>query len=288
MIITLRTNSTPNGVHSTVAWLKCPRKAWLDDLARDTKTPTGKLSGTAAFDVGTIVHGILAAHYSSKNPDRIDTRHFVYRLDSGPDLDRDAHREDIALAETLYRAYRVFWRGADFTKVLDVEIEIEIDTGLGFKLSGGLDLVVKATKRELKKMGIDGETGIYIPDHKTRTRNDPAEFELACHDAQFASYPVLARAKYGNEVKGIIVNRLFKSGVFDRFHVPLMATDTEWRSVTLPSLKIANAKKLTSLAAAASSGLPEANTSQCFSWKGGGWDFCRHYRSGACDRRNRI
>ena len=59
----VRTESTPFGVHTWDAWLRCERQAWLKELDRAEREP-GKLSGVLHFDIGSIFHALLALHYS--------------------------------------------------------------------------------------------------------------------------------------------------------------------------------------------------------------------------------
>lgn len=284
-LITIRSNSTENGIHSYYSWLSCPRKAYLNELKRKEKVPNGFLSGIDAFDIGSIWHGLLAAHYET--PD-FDTTRLTYKLDDGSSLDEN-HFESRRDAEALFLAYRAHYLRADFTKILDIESEFELVLP-NFKLSGGLDLVVGLGKRDLKKMNIDGQPGVYVIDHKTRSKKEAMEYELALHNPQFAAYPKLAETKYGSEVRGMIINLGVKTKTpsFERLLIPKMATDLEWNRVTLPQLGIASRLKEEARRAIESKILPEARTNECFTYQFGGWKACNFYSNNQCDRRNKV
>lgn len=283
MIVTIRTDSTANGVHSWYSWLNCPRKAWFKELSRAHREPRTTLSGRTAFDVGSIGHALLALHYSLpyEKAMQINTSRLTYKLDNGLPLDTDIHAADIEEASRLYRAYRLHHRKNDLGKVLDIEKEFEVSQG-ACKLSGAPDLVVKMTARDLANNSLDGSPGIYVVDHKFYGKKDPMAYELAMHEPQFVTYPKI----YPQEVAGTIVNIIYKTAApsFERFLVPKMAINSEWPIVS-DSLALAARNRETALKIVEGGQLPEVNTQDCFKSTRYGVDVCRYYKDNSCNRR---
>lgn len=282
----IRTSSTDFGPHFWLSWLGCARKAWLDGLQRNHRDPS-LLSGILYFDIGSIFHGLKALHYSLE-PDKamaIDTNRLQYKTEGGP-LDTEKYEEAIREAERLYRAYRAFWGPRDFGKIVAVEEEIE--AAAPRKLTGGIDLICRLNKRDLKRLNFDSEPGLYPVDTKTRSNKDPMEYELALHDSQFSTYAKLVEDKYSESVKGFIVDLAYKSlrPTFERFVVPRMALAAEWER-TNDMLRIAGARHGQALGALAEGSLPEVNIRECFRRSRIGWDICQHYKNNQCDRKQR-
>lgn len=292
----IRTSSTLTGVHYWMDWLRCPRMAWLGELAKES-APIGQMSHVDYFRVGSILHGLMALHRSLP-PDEamaLSTDNISYKTDAGP-LDPDEFHEDIAAAEQLYRNYKAYWGPlAVVGKVLAVEKDLQVllggnpnlDPGAVI-LTGGLDLVLKLSKRDVERMGTPGleEPGVVIVDYKTAAGPSPEDFELYLHDAQLATYPRLWEANGGDRVIGFLVEKLYKAGAkkCERLFIPRRALDTEWVS-TEGALKLAVLERDKARYQIAHGGLPDANTTQCFRRTRVGWEFCTHYKSGQCDRK---
>lgn len=287
--VTIRTDSTPNGVHSWYSWLGCHRKAWLGEIDRAHRVPTDVLSGKDYFDIGSIGHGLLALHYSIpyEKALRLDTTRLTYKLDHGARLDVETHAADIEEATRLYRAYRLHYPKNDLGKVVDIEKEFELEMG-AMSLSGGLDLVVRMTSKDLTRNGLDGLPGIYIVDHKFYSKKDPMAYELALHDPQFITYPYLYEAARRVEVQGTIVNIIYKTvnPGFERFVIPKMAINAEWPIVS-GALGLAARNKAAALKIVEDGGLPEVNTRECYKRSSFGTDVCKYHKNGSCDRRMR-
>lgn len=287
----VRTSSTDYGPHFWLSWLGCERKAWLDSLERENRDPS-ELSGIIYFDVGSVFHALKALHYSlpAAQAMAIDTSRLRYTTAGGP-LDTERYEEAIREAERLYRAYRAYWPPNDLGRVLHIEEEFRMALPLRdgvspIEVTGGIDLVAKLGKRDLKRNGLDGMPGIYPVDTKTRSKKDPHEYELALHDAQFATYPQLLKEKYGDELQGFLVDLAYKTSTpsFERFLVPKMALDTEWPIVE-SAYRRAHARRFESLRLIDDGGLPPTNIRECFKKSFMGVDMCAHYRSGLCRRR---
>lgn len=284
----VRTENTDRGVHFWLGWLGCDRKAWLKELKRAHQEP-GRLSGIVYFDIGSIFHALLALYYSLPPRDglALDTGRVRYTTSAGP-LETDLYIEAISEAERLFRGYRAFWGAADLGCIISIEEEYRAKlSGTDETVSGGVDLVCKLGKRDLKRLNLDGEPGIYPVDHKTRGRVDPMEYELATHDAQFSTYPKLVEA-YGDEIKGFIVNLAFKGArpTFQRMLIPRMALDAEWPS-TRNALVMATERRANALKVIEAGGLPQPNITSCFKKSSVGWDLCEFYKDGSCDRKPR-
>lgn len=296
----VRTDSTPSGPHYWGGWLRCERQAWLNELERAHRDP-GELSGILHFDIGSIVHALLALHYSAPSLHaqmKIDTTKVRYVTAAGP-LDTEKYAEAIYEGERLFRAYRVYWGWQDLGKVVAVERELEMTImRIGLEkdepqsLTGGLDLATKMSKRDLKRSGFpDATPGLYLHDHKTRSKKDPYEFEMACHDIQFSTYPKLvetAEKKWG-PVRGFMVNLLYKgtSPTFGRLLIPKMALDAEW-PVSEGMYAQAFKAKRESLKIVEAGGLPMARTTACFKKSIVGWDICEFYKSAKCNRKQKA
>lgn len=291
----VRTDSTAFGPHYWGGWIVCPRKAWLAELEKQHRDP-GKLSGIAHFDIGSILHALLALHYSL-DPNAamaLNTGRIRYVTAAGP-LEVEDYAQAIAEAERLYRAYRVYWGKADLGKVVAVEKELGThlpcyngQETIPVTMTGGLDLVVRLTARDLKRQNLDGSPGLYIVDHKTRGQKDPIEYEMALHDLQFSTYPKLwdsVEKKLKDKVQGFLVNLLYKTKTptFERFIVPKMALRAEWlRSEGLYAISMRERSYALSLVEAG--GLPEARITACFKKHAAGWDICQFHKNGKCDR----
>ncbi len=283
--VLVRTSSTDWGVHFWSDWLRCARMAWLNSLAKAHREP-GRLTGIMHFDLGSIFHALLAFHYSLPAAKRleVDTSKLRYVTEAGP-LDAELYTQAIFEAEGLYRAYRLFFQNEGF-KVFAIEKEYEIEIEAGQKVTIGLDFGTKLGKRDLKRMGLDGPSGIYPWDHKTRGRDDPAEYELATHDPQFSTYARVLDEHFNGELGGFIVNLAYKGPRprFSRLLIPKMALKAEW-TVTKGMLKLAQQERDKALRLVESGGLPEARTTNCFKRTPVGWEFCRYYKDGSCDRK---
>lgn len=284
--VQVRTSSTDRGPHFWLSWLGCERKAWLDSLEREHRDPS-ELSGIDYFDIGTIFHALKALHYSlpAEEAMAIDTNKLRYVTPGGP-LDVEKYADSIREGERLYRAYRAYWPPNDFGKILHVETEFGMTLPGEIEVTGGIDLVCKLGRRDLKRLNLDGEPGIYPVDTKTRSKKDPHEYELALHDIQFATYPRLLISKYGDEIKGFLVDLAYKTvaPTFERFIVPKMALDNEW-VVAENAIRRAADRRRSSLSLIANESLPEVNIRECFKKSVVGTDMCTHYKNGSCKRR---
>ena len=292
--VQVRTAPTPFGVHYWTSWLKCPTAAWLDELARKERDPS-QLSGVIYFDVGSLGHALLALHYSLPPQEalKLDTRKLKWMTSGGP-LDKETYAEALEEADRLYRAYRAHWGAGDLGKVLGIEHELETQGNLGDPtrdapiLTGGLDLVVRLTAAQLKRSNLDGEPGVYVVDHKFYSRPDPATYELALHDMQFAMYPELwdrGNPTTRDACKGTIVNLIYKKlpPSFERLLLPRRALQLEARVFNQAQQAAASIRN-SSLEAVKAGGAPFANIAHCFKRSSFGWDFCAHYKSGVCKR----
>lgn len=163
---------------------------------------------------------------------------------------------------------------------------LEGDQGSKIEVTGGIDLVARLGKRDLKRLNLDGLPGVYPIDTKTRGSKDPMEYELALHDAQFATYPQLLKAKYGDELRGFLVDLAYKTTrpTFERFIVPKIALDNEWE-VTRSAIERASDRRGAALSLIDGGGLPPVNIRECFKRTRVGWELCKHYKSGACRRK---
>lgn len=293
----VRTDPTAFGPHYWGTWTVCERKAWLIELERTHQEP-GELSGVIYFDVGTILHALLALHYGTALEARqaIDTTRVKYVTAAGP-LDVERYSEAIYEAERLFRAYRVYWGWNDLGKIVAVEKELEMTLPRGQTITfssqtitGGLDLISKMSARDLKKNGLQGEPGLYLHDHKTRSKKDPYEYEMACHDLQFSTYAKLvetAEKKWG-PVRGFIVNLIYKGTTpsFGRILISKDALEAEWK-VSEGLYQVAFQAKRESLRVLEAGGLPTARTRACFKKSIVGWDICPFYKSRQCDRQQK-
>ena len=288
--VLVRNSSTDFGPHFWLSWLGCPRKAWLDTLQKQERDPS-LLTGIIYFDIGSIFHGLKALHYSlpADAAMAIDTNRLRYKTEGGS-LDTERYEEAIREAERLYRAYRAYWGPNDLGKIVAIEQEIRLQLEQRViserPLTGGIDLICRLGKRDLKRLNFDSLPGLYVTDTKTRGSKDAMEYEMALHDVQFSTYTHLVEQKYQEPVQGFIVDLAYKGAhpSFERLLVPRMALQAEWE-ITRGALEVAGHARNKALAILDQKGLPEANIKHCFKRSRVGWDVCSYYKNGSCNRK---
>jgi len=191
--------------YSTAA--RCPRRAKLDGQNK------GSSSGYDA-KVGTIDHGILELFYDGKlDPAILRDPNLFLQV---PEDFVDAKDEALRLAQAYFRKYPEldFWG-------TPIGVEIQLPTE-GMKqavnefflvdLTARLDLATRVNEAQLERIAertglrLPGP-GVYIVDHKFRTRRDSYIGETYLLSAAFTAYPAMWNLHYpDDQCVGMIAN----------------------------------------------------------------------------------
>lgn len=254
--------------YSTAA--RCPRRAKLD------ATLTGASAGHDAA-VGTIGHGGLELFYKGELDWETATSTDTTWMVDEPFM--DAMPEAIRLMRAYLRRFpeRDFWG-----EVVGAEVSLPEEAKASFvkaffmvDLTARLDLVVRVKEEHLTRIldrtGLQLTPGIYIIDHKFKTRRDNNLIETYTLSAQFTAYPPLWDLHHPAEpCQGMIAN-VIVGNKEPAFQQALVQPPDETRLTGLRNWLIA---------AEALAGTDFPNWTSCKDFN----RVCGHYSSGLCNR----
>ncbi len=202
--IILLTGPSERGWHRLQQGFECLQKyAWhykapkvLDDQGK----PVGEAKADRpALAKGSLLHLAMAQHYARMRErqngrdeeaycDPMEAVHLVAKMDKTEQF--------VADIERTFEAYvDEFWADEQQYRILEVEELNRTTVGGKYLLTGRFDLVLE-----------DGMKRVFVCDHKSTGRIQPAQKEFYNMSGQFLAYGLMARQKYGDRFAGVKIN----------------------------------------------------------------------------------
>lgn len=184
----LHRGGSGTGISYYMSAARCPRKARLDK----SLGPDGESSKSSK--TGTMFHSLMELFYSGQ----VGTECAAIQV---ADIN---YAEELQEAQRLAAAYFAKFPERDFWgDVVAVEKQLPAQEDqkqlvldyFGVDLTARLDMVTEVSlhnrQRILERTGLDLEPGVYIIDHKTRSRRDNSITQTYSLSAQFKAYQLL-------------------------------------------------------------------------------------------------
>ena len=258
MIVEIRPGGSPRGITTMLEFVNgCARKVALNAASEP------EVSYSLPLLTGTLFHALLEVYYTKGyfEPEDVAWR--------GVDLSHPNFGAAEEKAFRTFRAYRLAYDEKELGTVLGAEVPFDIQDPavIGVPYTGYIDLVVKLTKRDCKRITktrrVDLDPGIYVVDHKTTGGVYANTEERHRTSVQLPAYSKAYEYTTGAKVRGALIN--------------LITTQRDPKKYTFALLPSAasNARLLAVTTRANALGWPEiptdpteahANASRCFDY----------------------
>jgi hypothetical protein len=216
---------SPTGLSYYTGWSVCPRKATLNEEAREAAEITS--SNNSATTIGWLMHAYLETYYDTNiHPDWEKLELFDAKGEPSP-VDEDIHGDVLR----YFNAYKARFAPDELGEVLGLEIEYPdkrlppnlynsqenriAETMLVNPFSTRIDIAVDidtTTAQGMQKTrSINIEPGIYIVDHKTAARRLKTEQEKWDNSMQMAAmFHIWNALNPDKPARGVLINSIYK------------------------------------------------------------------------------
>jgi hypothetical protein len=258
---------TDAGIHRDINAATCGRRAHLDAVVG------GEEGFSEDRDVGTVGHALLARYHTGQDID-------IPRPDLAADWD---------ISDPLYNILREAWRMFDFYsgvvapdgwgRVLAAEQLLVGQLPDGTRKTGQADLVVEIPQGAhdtpvFLRTGLPLSGGVYLVDHKFKTRKDSNVHLRYAFDLQPKLYQYLYEKTTGVRPAGFIINMLVRHKKLTPDSMVAILVDPPTDEEIEQLTRFVNLAGRRRLEAA-------PNLAACFNYGRA----CPHLLSGACDRK---